>query len=437
MRRVLIAVLLAAFLAALLLPDRAVQEGDLGYLLYVDDHFLSLDKTDRQFTTAAVHTGPPGVVMLPRSGSGDVVALRPGALQLVVVEDNRIRGYSFSGSSMVPDPRLEVAFPGVRAVAWTSDGRFLAAASDSRVRVWGLDSEGRLRQISQWSLAGSELVALEGGPGADLWLVEQRKAVRYGFTGSGWAPLAGDSFALEEGKAASWDSRRQALAVLDGSKVRCFALSASGFVEVLQWEAEVAGACGVAVHGLGYSVIVGRTARSYGYGPAGVVRIPALDLDLGGEGLGAATSPWGEFEWVAVTPWGVRYAGWGGSGWVFDPARSVAGAIGGGVIADHAEFRSVVFPALVPVFKVRLEVEAQVPAGSEVRYEVSTDGGSRWVELVPGVNTLVPEGNAVVYRMLLFRGTSARGPEVDRVVLAQIAYRYLPGRVGGFVRLVK
>ncbi|MDI6824690.1 MAG: hypothetical protein QME87_10105 [Bacillota bacterium] len=386
-----------------------------GSLIGVDDHFLSVSGVDQGATTAFVDTASPGLVYLPSSGGA--VALRPGTLQLAAVASGGLKGYAWDGTRMVRDVRLDISFPGVVAVAFSSDGGLMAAATSSQVRFWGFDASGYARTLA--ALGGfSRIVALEPGRGWDFWVLEPSRAVCLGFDGVSWRPAF--SLSLSRGLSMSWSAARKSLVVLDGDRVRYFGFDGSRFVEVPGCGVSVSGALGVVQHGHGYSVVAGRMALGYALTASGAARVPALDLALPEDGLGGAVSSWGEYDWVAVTSYGARYAAWTGSSWLFDPARTVVGASGG--YRDSAELRSVVFPASEPVSRVRLEAEYQVSAKTSLAFEVSTDGGVTWVPVPLAVNTDVPEGSLLCYRVFLATADSSVTPVLDRVRLLQIGY---------------
>lgn len=413
MRRVFAVAALVVVLAAALPLARA--EG-LPPLIWLEDHYLDLSKTDSSRTTAVVDTSPPGLVVLPREWGR--VALHPSELSLVAVAPGQLRGYGFDGSRLVRDPRLDVSFPGVFAAAFSSDGRFLAAVSSSgELRVWGRDSGGVLRRVA--SLGGFVgTVALEPARGADFWVVASSWARYLGFDGSSWREVGALRLAFSGAVSASWYAPRELLAVLDVGRVRCFGFDGSGFRELPSLGASVPGAVAVAQHGLGYGVVSGRRVLCYGLSPSGAVRLPSLDVTLPEDGYGGAVSLWGGFDFVALTSWGARYLAWSGSGWAPDSARSLPGASGG--YRPSAEYRSAVFPAQVPVDRVRLEAEYQVPSGCGLVFQVSTDGGAAWVDVEPFENLDVPPGPSLCYRVLLSTSGPALTPSVDRVRLLQI-----------------
>jgi hypothetical protein len=338
---------------------------------------------------------------------------------------------------MVRDRRLDATLPGACAVSFTSDGGFLAAASTGgQVVIWGFDPAGFLHEVQRLS-GYSGVVALEPGLGRDLWVVARGQARYLGFDGARWLEVPSLALLLSDARSASWHAGRRSLAVLDGTRVRYFAWDGSRFTEVAACSADVAGAAAVVQHGMGYSVLQGRVALAYGLTEAGVARCPGLDFTLPEAGEGLVGSPWADKDWVGLTRWGMRYVGWAGIGWTVDPARSVAG-VSGGRYEEAAEYRSLLLDAPSPVFKVRLEAEAAVPGWCAVEYFVTTDGVN-WTEVQPGVNLEVPEGVKLGYRIRLAtaRPELPEGPEVDRVRLVQIVYRYLPVSQAGKVRLIK
>lgn len=404
--------------------------------LWLDDHYLNLDLTDAVATSAAVDTSPPGKVLPPRHVE-DVVALRPDALQVAVVVSNGLRGYVFDGTKMVRDTRLDVALDGACAVSFTSDGAYVVVAtSGGQVVFWGFDSRGFLHEVQRLS-GFPGVVAMEPALGRDVWVVSKDRARYLGFDGNRWQEVTVLGLSLSEAKSASWHGGRRSLAILDGTRVRYFGWDESRFAELAAFSANVGGASAVVQHGLGYSVLQGRIVLGYGLTAQDVVRCPSLDFTLPEVGESLAGSPWGELEWAGLTRWGMRYVGWTGAQWVVDPARSVEG-VSAARYAEQAEYRSVLLDAGFPVFKVRLEVEATIPPWCSVEYFVTTDGAN-WVPVEPGMNVEVPEGMKLGYwmRLVTSRPEHVQGPEIDRVKLLQIVYRYVPVIRGGKVRLIR
>lgn len=414
--------------------------------LWLDDDYLNLDLTDVAATTAAVDTSPPGKVLLPRRAGEvmrDVVALRPGALQVAVVIKDGLQGYAFDGVRMVRDGRLDAALPEACAVSFTSDGCFLVAATrKGQVVFWGFDSAGSLHEVQRLS-GFSGVVAVEPAVGWDVWVVSKERARYLGFDGAKWQEVPALALSLSDARSASWHGQRRSLAVLDGGQVRYFAWDGSRFVEVGAFSVRIGSASAVVQHGLGYSVLQDKAALAYGLTEAGAVRCPSLDFTLPEAAQGLAGSPWADRDWVGLTEWGMRYVGWTGTGWAVDPAKSVAGVsviseVPAGRYEETAEYRSRLLDAVFPVFKVRLEAEALVPEWCSVEYFVTTDG-SKWTQVEPGVNAEVPEGMKLGYRIRLAtaRPELPEGPEVDRVRLLQMVYRYVPVSQAGKVRLIR
>lgn len=423
MRRVLALLCVVLFLAAALPLVRA--EGPPP-LVWLEDHYLDLSRTDVGLTTALVDTASPGLVLLPRQWGR--VALHPEEVRLVGVASGQLRGYGFDGSKLVRDPRLDASFPGVTAAAFSSDGRFLAAvsAASGELRVWGRDAEGVLCQVA--SLGGfAGAVALEPARGADFWVVLPTSARYLGFDGSSWREVAAFRLSFSAAVSASWYAPRGLLAVLDSGRVRCFGFDGSSFRELAAFGVPAPDAVGVVQHGLGYGVLIGRRVLCYGLSASGVERLSSLDVTVPEDGAGLAVSLWGGFDFVALTAWGARYLAWSGSGWVSDPARSVAGLSGGYLPA--AEYRSLAVPAWVSVDRVRLEAEYQVPVGCGLLFQVSADGGVTWTDVTPFENLDVPAGGSLGYRILLTSSDPAATPSVDRVRLLQIGRYGIPCQV--------
>lgn len=73
---------------------------------------------------------------------------------------------------------------------------------------------------------------------------------------------------------------------------------------------------------------------------------------------------------------------------------------------------STVYAAADPVTNVTLNVTANKPAGTDITYEISTDGGTTWTAVSAGTNTVVPSGTDVVMRALLTTTDPGATPEL-------------------------
>lgn len=426
-----LAVAVTLVAGALLTPVSQTKAAS-GPLVVFSDHFVSLSWTNVGLTTAEVDTSGTGIVRLPRKATAAAVSLRPGRKSLVVQGQDTVTGFSFDGTAMRADPGLTFDFPSVVSVAFNSDGGLLFAASGSEVRIYGFDPSGRAVELPWARISGlNGVLAVEAGPGKDVWVLTRGAATLYSWDGSGYRQRT--AIALSQGKAFSFNEPRNSLAVLDGDRVRYFAFNGSAYVEVPCLGNTIPGATSVAQvrGGGGYRVQAGNSTVYVGLAGNGVVQYAGLADVPGGDVAAIAESPWGDYDYVAMTSVGILYRAFNGAGYRTNAALSVTGAMVGTSpgYSGSAVFVSPVIPATIPIGKVRIVANQSVPGGTATEYEVSTDGGSTWTPVVPGVNTLVPLGSQLVYRITLSTIDPRVTPEVDEVTVLQIVTQTLTARV--------
>lgn len=437
-----LAVALALTAGALLTPYAKTRAAPSA--LVFSDHFTNLAWTNAGRTSAEVDTGGTGIVRLPRKATAASVSLRPGRMSLAVKGQDQVLGYSFDGTAMRPDPGLTFDFPLVGSVAFGSDGGLLFAASGSEVRIYGFNPSGQAVELPWARISGlSGVLAVEAGPGKDVWVLTPGAATLYSWDGSSYRQRT--AIALSQGKAFSFNEPRNSLVAVDGDMVRYFAFNGTAYSEVPYLGISIPGASSVAQvrGGGGYRVQAGNSTVYIGLTGNGVVQYAGLADVPGGDVAAIAESPWGDFDYVAVTATGIQYRAFDGAGYRTNGALSVTGAMAGTSpgYSDSAVFVSAVIPASIPVGKVRIVANESVPGGTATRYEVSTDGGSTWTPVAPGVNTPVPLGSQLVYRITLSTTDSRATPEVDEVTVLQIVTQTLTARTAWgravHVRLVK
>lgn len=399
--------------------------------LVFEDHFTNLNWTNAGLTTASVDIAGTGVIRLPKSVSAGSVALRPNRKSLVVKGQDAVAGFSFDGQAMRADPRLTISFPSVVSVTFSSDGGLLFAASGSEVRTYAFDSTGRTVEVPSARILGlSGALAVETGPGQDVWVLTRGTAALYAWDGSGYRQRT--AISLSQGRALSFNQPRNSLVVVDGDNIRYFAFNGSGYVEVSYLRSNIPGASSVAQvrGGGGYRVQTGNAMVYVGLTGSGVVRYAGLGDNPGGDVIIIAESPWGDFDYAALTSTGIQYRAFDGAGYRTNTGLSVAGAIGGppSGYSGSAVFASTVIPAATPIEKVRIVASESAPGGTATSYDVSTDGGLTWTPVLPGANTTVPPGNELVYRITLSSADPRATPEVDEVQLLQIVAQTLTAR---------
>jgi len=102
------------------------------------------------------------------------------------------------------------------------------------------------------------------------------------------------------------------------------------------------------------------------------------------------------------------------------------------------------FEAGIPVEKVIATLNKTVPPNTNVRLDISTDGGATWItDITLDEVCEVEEGSRLVYRLVLETQDPMETPMVDSIELLQILTKALgrsgasSGGAGSQVRLVR
>ncbi len=428
----------------------AGHEGLLG-LLWVAEDFLDTSRVNTALTTAEVDTAPPGSVRLPMVTSAwsevpsPLVALRPGRTQLVLAfaragapQATELAGYVSDDRRLVRHAPWDKSSVGnVRALAWTGDGDYLAVATDTGLQVYGTDPNGALRQLTTVGLTGARAVA--GAPGRDLWILvgSEVRHLKWNMRQYREEP-ARRITGLADPRGISSSPRDGVLLVLDGERVRYYRTSPDGSLrEETAHGLTVAGAQSVAAVGQGgYRVLVadpqGQAAKTVHVqvSGAGARVVPAHDDSLPEPAWAIAPSPWGDMDYVSLSAWGLRYrAAAGRNVWRSDGARSAAGNWWQEMVRRQVAYEpdavlvSQVVRTQIPIGRIRLTAVSQVPEGTAVGFDVSTDGGTTWTTVPLDTNVEVPPGFDFAYRIRLHTDHPLdllKTPVVDRVEVRQV-----------------
>lgn len=400
---------------------------DLSYadpnLIVFEDHFLNLDNTDTLRTTAFVDTTPPGYVTLKKAGGGVPFSLRPYKKEIAAVVKDGFKIIEFNGSAMTE--RVTLSLSGAKALAYSSSGNFLAVVSENAVHVYGFTDDGCPREVSLKTV--SNVIAVTGFLNDSFLILTPNKVLCLAWNGSQWMgyPWAG----IEGFTAATqlaFSPADNSLAVLDSGKLTYCRWDGDGFRKLASTTAQES--LGVAVEGGGLRLLDAQGTRFYDTPQGTLAAFPELNDNV--QGYAIAPSPWGIHDYALLTKNGIEYRAWSGSSLVMAPEYSVAGTFGGGSESygppsgNEGVYVSKPIPAKELCSRVRLEADWTGPAESSVKFELSTDGGNSFTEVLLNQNTPVPPGYQVVYKITL--KTTGGAPKVDRVRLLQIGIKVIP-----------
>lgn len=435
MRR-LVFILLVAFLLVGVLFRMAFAEPLFGpeqeLLLDVQDEYDTTDQVDMPSTSAEVDTEVTKV-LLPVNPCA--VSIRAGTGEVAVKDTDCIK---ICAAATCLVEQLTINCPGIESLSYSKDGRFLYASSKTSVLKYAAIPTG---YVLLTSTAASDVVAVEGGKGHEVWVLKKAALER-------WLGAPDGSYSrqtistLTKGKSLSYSASKNSVVVLDDTRLRYFAVAES-VVEIARYSADVAGAIAVVQTESAIRVLVNEGSRYLSIQPEGLVEIPSLKDTQRAFALAAPNEKSQDF--VAVTrgtgtSGDVKYKAHSGVGYTDNPARYVANATNEIGYKREAELLSNAFDATIPVNKVLATLNKTVPRNTNVRLDISTDGGATWItDITLDEVCEVDEGSELVYRLVLETQDPMETPIVDSIELLQILAMALgrgAGLGGSQVRLV-
>ncbi len=392
-------------------------------LLALEDHFLNRTLLDNALTTSDIDTALPGTASLHWDPGS--VAVRPNKKEMVVCSEGTVRFYSLGGSGMERIPERDIALPGLLSATYSADGSILVLATPTEARAYGIDQSGGL--VLLWTAGGlADVVSVEHATGRNFWLLTKAAALYYAWSGGAYQEVSAFRI-VGLASARSMSFRNNVVLILDGDTVRYYRFDSGGYVENSAFNAAVTGARAVVLLEGAFRVLSGDGTRTQFYvlGPASSVRVAGMD-DLLGGATDIEGSPWRYWEYAALTTAGIVYKAFDGRGWQTNQALSISSPFRVGYRLSDAVV-STVLPALERVARVRAEMIGAIPFGCGVLCEVSTNGGATWTTAGFDVNTDVPNGMSLCYRLTLTTSDPLVTPVVDRIRVLQIGYRVVKG----------
>ncbi len=419
---------------------------------WFQDPYTDTSSVNMAATTAEVDTAGTGTVQLPYGPAQ--VAFDPTGTYALVATPGGVTAWVFDGQAVLPVSQWALgSLAGATGVAWLLGGDAFGVSTGSQVAVYGLSAasggdDAVLAATTRFSgaiglapgpsaLPSAVLVATDSG--ATLLEAQGGSLVA---VGSGIAAGTGNRgvAATSDGAvAATWRARA----------VQLWAWTGSAYAPAGRWDPPAPPATDGPVAGVAFApqssaqggafwvLTSGGQLLAYAYGPAGLSALPGLSLSLSTSpalpvGLAAG---WGPNAVAVLYPSGWRYEDIGGAG-TFGPdaARGLAGQAWP-LYAPSAVLQSVILPVGHSVDMLRVEDAdcaagqtppscsdlAQVPAGTSVAYQLSTDDCNTWTDAPVFTNVTVPAGSSVCYRLTLSTTDPIQTPVIDVTNLYEIA----------------
>lgn len=373
------------------------------------------DTTGVAAATAVVDPAGGGSVRLPYAPAS--LDFPPGSGEPVLLATQAgVQAWAWNGEGFVAAPAWDIASGrGTEAVAWVGMGARAAVLAAGVVAIYGWTGSVWAR-LDRVAVPGARYLAASASgrivvvvpPALDVfaWDGLQLRLVHRQTVGQGIAGVAADATGA-------------AVAVWSAAAVHLFAWDGSAYREVPAWEP--GGPPGaVAFFRGGYWVQTGGGLQAYAFTPAGVMRWPSADVAALAAGAILPAAEPGQRAVAVLYPWGWAAYAWDGAALREDAAREVHG-LALPAYRMSAMLRSVVIAADHTVSQLRVEPAADLPRGTSLTWEVSTDGGVRWEPIVPFSNLTVPPGRSIVYRVGLYTRDPARTPVLEQTDLYEIA----------------
>lgn len=458
----------ALLLSATVLALAAVARGALaGTVLsaspyWFRDTYTGTSSVNLAATSAVVDTAGTGTVRLPYAPMQ--LALDPRGTYALVATLGGVTAWVFNGQAVQPVTGWTLGnLTGATGAAWVMDGRAFAVSTASEVAVYGLSARAGGYDATRVAVASANgTLGMAPGPAdlpSALLAATATGATLFEAQGSTLVAVPGGPSGLAANVGVAATANGTVAATWQQEDVQVWAWNGAAYTPAATWEPPVPPAADGPVVGVAFApqsdgqggtfwVLTGQgQLLAYAYGRAGLSALPGFSLSPPADqnppaGLAAGWAP------DAV---GVLYP----TGWVYedlgtadtfgpDSVRSLTGQTWA-VYRANAALQSVQLPVGHTVDDVRVEDAdcaagktppncsglPNLPAGTSLAYQVSTDGCHTWTDTPVFTNVSVPPGTSLCYRLALGTTDSAVTPVVDVTNLYEIAERTTVESPGG------
>lgn len=382
----------------------------------IDDHFLNSNLVDLNLSSnISVNPDPPGTVTLKEINRANALMLFENRYDVGVLTPTGVRYFSFTGTSLVENAALSYTQSDLLGVAPGADYDY--AVLDATSMKWLFyDGSGMVQNPILSVLGLTNPVSLAVGDEV-TWVADQTSIKGYVFDGSGMSalPVAPPGTGVVAPGMSGFD-----VVVLDktNQRVRYYSYDGASLIEnPLLSITGFTNAKALAVNQDSGDIVVldGNNVRYFQFTGSGMAESIVLSIAGLSDPVTIAVKP-GFYEYAVVRASGaVDYYQFDGTGMQRNPALSLSGLGSLGGYKSPGQLVSTVVNHPNVVGQVTLTLTATIPPGTAVSAEVSTDGGSTYVPVTPGVKTNVPSGQAIRYRLTLTGGSDT--PIIDRVFL--------------------
>ncbi len=416
------------------------------------DSYTTRSSVDQTMTTAAVNTAGTGTVQLPYAPMQ--AAFDPAGTFALVAMQTGLDAYVFDGIGVSVLQGWNLSGIAATGVAWLKRGAAFAVSSTSQVAAYGIDSGGQVLRAAETAASGVE--GLAPGPASlpfGVLAATVHGARVYEAQGTALVEVSGGPSGLSGNLGVASTSGGAVAATWQREAVQIWAWDGAAYLPVSQWtpptpprvDGPVAGVA-FFPQGGGYWVLTAQgDLLAYAYGSTGLQSLGGMGTTLSPMPVGLA-SGWGASAVAALRPTGWTYEDAQAGVFGRDAPRSLTGQTWPSYAAQGV-LQSVVLSAGHQVSEVRMEDadcaagkappdctrQAQVPGGTTVTYQVSTDGCATWTSALPFTNVKVPAGDQLCYRLILGTSDPTETPVVDVTNLYELATEQTTGSVAALL----
>lgn len=449
--RVVGAILLAGLLGTAPAPEANTRVVEPVDPLWIHDGYRDGASIQSQGTSALVNTAGTGTVQLPYAPLQ--AAFQPGGTYALVATEGGIDAYAFDGEGVLPLPHWNLAAQAATGAAWLAGGNAFAISSTSQVVVYGIAPDGTAVMGAETAAAG--VIGLAPGPGAAAVLVATARGVQvYRAEGRALVPSGTQVTGVAQNLGVAATADGSVMATWQRHGVEIWTWDGAAYQPAPAWNPPMPGGMMVGLaffpQGGGYWLLSrqGQLA-AYAYGSDGLTLLAAWSLSVPVTPWApvALATGWSTAAAVVVYPDGWVYRAPVAGGGLGTRARRGLQGQAWAVYVPRATLLSVAVPAGHAVHELRVEDAncaagdvppgcaglPELPMGTTVQYQVSTDGCQTWTPAPVYRNVVVPRGSQVCYQLTLRTTDPLRTPVVDVTNVYEIAAQRSSGQVAALL----
>lgn len=430
--------ILLPVLCILLLAAKASYYYGINDLLVYEDDFLTADQTDIEKTTALVFANLNGFVTI-HYDARKRIAPHPEKQELYLATRGKIACFMTNGSELIEVPAKEISLQNAASIAYNESGNLFFAAKSNKVYVYGFTSQGSPAEICSVD-TGFEIESITKGEGNDFWAASTKGLANFKWNGSTYVK----TFQLEQFnkvRAFDYNPEKKELAVIDSGIVRFFMYNGFNYIEISDLQISNPDAYGIFLKKNGDLMITSLNMQNicndiiyYGMSDGRYIPVAGLSRQEIMGIIDAVDLPWFPYGYIYTNGRDLECMARTSNGH-YEAIPSLSCDISSKSMEVSGKEREEIYyskPVAVkkPFEEAIVRVRQYTDYYSEVKYQMSTDSGATWQDVVP---TDITQGNTdytinelnsgadtdVIFRMIL-RSDGYYSPVVDYIKILQI-----------------